>query len=317
LRNVLSGEHPDAGSLRASVLIPTHDHATTLPFTVRSALAQTVRDLEVLIVGDGVTEEVRAVAIELAAADPRVRFLDFEKGPNRGEVNRHTAVTLARGTCIVYLCDDDLLLPEHVADVCTLLEKADLVQCRNGVLDPDGRMHLVAGDLADPRYVEMLLNESRPFNFVGITGTAHTKAFYDAADQPWSTTPAGVYPDHHQWRRLLRAGARGATSYRMTALQFSTHLHGRGDWTPAQRGSEIARWAHDLETSNIQHRVDALVGEAAWHLAVSLLPLESTHRWAAHDLERELDRMHTTLSWRMTAPLRAVRRVFRRPGAER
>ena len=42
---------------RASVLIPTHDQPTTLPLTVDTVLRQTVTDLEVILIGDGVTDE--------------------------------------------------------------------------------------------------------------------------------------------------------------------------------------------------------------------------------------------------------------------
>ena len=53
----------------ATVLIPTHDHGRTLGFAVHSALAQTEDDLEVLIVGDGASEETREVALALQAGD--------------------------------------------------------------------------------------------------------------------------------------------------------------------------------------------------------------------------------------------------------
>ena len=38
----------------ASVLIPTHEHAATLAYAVASVQRQTVDDIEILIVGDGV-----------------------------------------------------------------------------------------------------------------------------------------------------------------------------------------------------------------------------------------------------------------------
>ena len=166
---------------RATVMIPTHDHATTLGLAVESALNQTVQDLEVLIVGDGVTDEVREVALALQGQDERVRFLDLPKGPHHGEVNRHTAIQQSAGEIIAYLCDDDLLLPEHIADMTGMLQDHDLVQSLNGYIDTTGRLLLYSGSLDDPAYVARLCDPAKSFNFVGITGTAHTREFYERA----------------------------------------------------------------------------------------------------------------------------------------
>jgi hypothetical protein len=52
--------------VRATVLIPTHDHGPTLRYSVAAALAQTVKDIEVFIVGDGMREAARDVARSVA-----------------------------------------------------------------------------------------------------------------------------------------------------------------------------------------------------------------------------------------------------------
>ena len=55
---------------RASVLVPIHDKPTTLPLTVDTVLRQSVEDLEVLLIGDGITDDVRSVVEGMVAADP-------------------------------------------------------------------------------------------------------------------------------------------------------------------------------------------------------------------------------------------------------
>jgi glycosyltransferase involved in cell wall biosynthesis len=108
----------------ATVLIPTHDHGPTLYYSVRSALAQSVENIEILIVGDGVPEPTREIVAELQR-DERVRFLDNPKGESRGELHRHTALQEARSEIVCYLSDDDLWLPDHIATMRQLLESAD------------------------------------------------------------------------------------------------------------------------------------------------------------------------------------------------
>jgi len=97
---------------RASVLIPTHGHrAATLPLAVASVQAQGIEDIEILIVGDGVDDAVRSTVEGLQAADARIRFFDFPKGPRNGEIHRDGVLRQARGRIVCYQADDDLWLP--------------------------------------------------------------------------------------------------------------------------------------------------------------------------------------------------------------
>lgn len=247
----------------ASILIPAHDKPSTLPLTVDTVLRQSVSDLEVIVIGDGVTDQVRDVVDGLVRSDPRVRFLDFPKGPHHGERYRHDAVLAASSDAVFYLCDDDLLLPDHVADLLALLEDHTLVQSLNGFCRASGEVELVVGDLADSDTVELLLDERLRHNFVSITGTAHTRAFYEQAGVRWDTTPAGEWPDHLQFRRMAAHPAfRGATSQRMTALQLPTSEDGRDGWSDDERQAELARWHAVVTAPGAQETVDALVRTA-------------------------------------------------------
>ena len=243
---------------RASVLVPIHDKPTTLPLTVDTVLRQSVEDLEVLLIGDGITDDVRSVVEGMVAADPRVRLLDFPKGPHHGERYRHDAIEAAHSDAIFYLCDDDLLLPDHVADLLTLLEDHTFVQSLNGEVLADGQVRFYAADLADPDVVELHLRDDIRFCSVSVTGTAHTRALYDAVGDRWDTTPAGWWPDHWQFRKLMRHPSyAGATSSRMTALQFPTSSDGRDTWTDEARVAELEPWHRLVVGPGAQADIDA------------------------------------------------------------
>ena len=270
---------------RASVLIPVHDKETTLPLAVDTVLRQRVEDLEVLLIGDGVTDGVRRVAHEMVATDARVRFLDFPKGPFHGERYRHDAIEAATSEAIFYLCDDDLLLPDHVGDLLELLEDHDLVQCLNGYVNPAGEVRLYAADLADPDCVALHVSDDLRFNSVSITGTAHTRAAYHRVTR-WDTTPAGQWPDHWQFRKLMRLpGFRGATSRRVTALQFPTSAGGRDTWTDQERVAEIAPWHRAVTAPGAQDDLDRLVRRG-------MLAQLIEERARVSVLERDLLRAH-------------------------
>jgi hypothetical protein len=229
----------------AAILVPTHDHAATLDLAVRSALEQTVAEIEVVVIGDGVGDDTREVVAALVGEDPRVRFLDLPKGPNHGEVHRGTAVEGTSAEIVCYLCDDDLLLPEHVESMAGLLADADLAQSQNGFLDPDGGWHPYFSDLSSPSWREWLLRPDR--NSVSLTGTAHTTTAYRSLPYGWRTTPPGREPDHYMWQQFLaQPGVRAVSATRITALQFPSHLHGRADLLPEERRAELEAWRTSL-----------------------------------------------------------------------
>lgn len=274
---------------RASVLIPIHDKPGTLPLAVETVLRQSVTDLEVILIGDGVTDAVRAVARDLVARDDRVRLLDLPKGPHHGERYRHDAILAADSDAIFYLCDDDLLLPDHVADLLGLLEDHDLVQSLNGYVTADGAVRLYPGDLADPASQAAMVSERYRFNFVSITGTAHTRSSYLALDDRWDTTPDGWPPDHWQFAKLVRRpGFCGATSRRMTALQFPTSADDRHTWSDEARLAEILPWHELVLGPGAQERIDRLVA------AGSVDQLTEEHL-AAHRLAIRLEEMSQDL----------------------
>src|ERR1700736_2265106 len=133
--------------LRASVLIPTHEHAATIPFAVASVQSQAGGDIEILIVGDGVSDDLRAVIKRLRADDPRIKFFDFQKGPRHGEIHRDAVLRQARGRIVCYQSDDDLWLPNHLEDLEAALEHADFCGAMHTNVSADGK---IRGYFFDP-----------------------------------------------------------------------------------------------------------------------------------------------------------------------
>src|SRR5690348_12576281 len=138
---------------RISVLLPTHEHAATLPYAVRSVQRQGVDDLEILICGDGATDEVRAIVAELARDDKRIRFYDMPKAPARGELNRDYVMRQAQGEFIFHQNDDDLWLPGHIEVLERALEQADFVGAIQVNVDTDGKARAHYFDLERTEFV--------------------------------------------------------------------------------------------------------------------------------------------------------------------
>lgn len=95
-----------------SIIIPVYNRPALLREAVASALAQTWRPIEILIVDDGSTDDTPAVIAELARSHDVIRALHR---PNGGPgAARETGRLAARGEFLQYLDSDDLLLPSKL-----------------------------------------------------------------------------------------------------------------------------------------------------------------------------------------------------------
>jgi glycosyltransferase involved in cell wall biosynthesis len=104
---------------RVSVVIPTYQRADLVGRAIDSALAQTVDDIEVLVVDDGSTDGTRATVDRIG--DPRVRYFAHET--NRGvSAARNTGVEAARGEYVAFLDSDDEWLPRKLDRQLSALE---------------------------------------------------------------------------------------------------------------------------------------------------------------------------------------------------
>jgi GalNAc5-diNAcBac-PP-undecaprenol beta-1,3-glucosyltransferase len=229
-------------SLAATVLIPTHNHGDLLVHSVRSVLAQTVQDIEVFIIGDGVTEATRRVALDLARQDERVRFFDNPKGPHRGELHRHTALSHARGEIVCYLSDDDLWLPDHIESMQRLLAEADFAHALPLYVGREGQLVIRPVDLALPFFREMHLTGA---NRIGTSFGSHTLDMYRRLPAGWRTTPEYMYTDVYMWQQFLtHPHCRVISGARPTVLSFPDSV--RPGWSPEQRLAELELWANKV-----------------------------------------------------------------------
>ena len=95
---------------RVSVVIPTHNRAWCLDRAVESVLAQTFRDLELIVVDDGSEDDTARLLAGYAEA---VRVI---RQPNRGvSAARNAGIRASRGPWIALLDSDDHWLPEKLA----------------------------------------------------------------------------------------------------------------------------------------------------------------------------------------------------------
>ena len=96
-----------------SVIVPAHNAAKYLGETLRSALAQTYRNIELIVVDDGSADETGTIADRFAWEDRRVRVvrLDAQRGVAAA---RNAGIRQSRGELIAPLDADDVWYPQKV-----------------------------------------------------------------------------------------------------------------------------------------------------------------------------------------------------------
>lgn len=122
-----------------SVVVATYNYGRFLAGALDSALGQTFRDLEVIVVDDGSTDDTKAVVAPYLA-DPRIRYhLTHHVGQPAA---KNIGIGMARAPLIAFLDADDLWLPRKLEKQVELLEgdpALGVVYCRRILMDESGR----------------------------------------------------------------------------------------------------------------------------------------------------------------------------------
>lgn len=243
---------PGADEARVTAVIPYYRAHRYVAEAVASMLAQTHRNLDVVVVNDGsfVAEDV---VLEELAADPRVRVVHQ---PNDGDAAaRNLGIALAEGEYLLMFDADNVLEPEFVARALAML-RADpdlaYVTCWMRFIGPDGAA-------LDGRGYAALGNRVLPDeeeNWDGDTAGLFPRRVLTDLDPPFDPR-AAMHSDWHLYRRLRGHGKYGAVipeplfRYRVHPDSLlRTHaeaLHGRS-WAESQdwRRLDETRWTAEV-----------------------------------------------------------------------
>ena len=125
---------------RVSVVVPAYNQCEYLREALASALAQTMSDLEVIVVDDGSTDRTPEVCA--AIGDPRLRYVRQANDATMGIGARNQAMLLARGEWIAPLDQDDRWAPEKLERQLAMADhrrNVGAVFCRVQFVNADGQ----------------------------------------------------------------------------------------------------------------------------------------------------------------------------------
>src|SRR5215510_10206142 len=104
-RAILVAEAP-----RVSAIIPTYNYARYVAAAVESVLAQNFKDLEIVVIDDGSTDDTIDA---LRPFGERIRYIPQEHGGLAAA--RNAGIRSSRGQYLAFLDSDDLWLPDKVS----------------------------------------------------------------------------------------------------------------------------------------------------------------------------------------------------------
>jgi glycosyltransferase involved in cell wall biosynthesis len=124
-----------------SVIMPCFNHAAFVGESIEGVLAQSVSDLELIVVDDCSMDTSREVIEKYVRSDPRVRGIYHETNLGASR-SRNDGIGATQGTYLAFCDADDVWMPDKLARQLELFEKYpmhDVAYSDAKIIDEDGK----------------------------------------------------------------------------------------------------------------------------------------------------------------------------------
>ncbi|MDR9366776.1 MAG: glycosyltransferase family 2 protein [Balneolaceae bacterium] len=184
-----------------TIILPTTGkRGPLLPYSIGSIQNQTIQDFEVFIIGDGISDETRELIEGMMDKDSRIRLFDHPKHERRGEPYRHKALQEANSDFVCYLCDRDMMLPNHLEVLAELLATYNFASTTYIDVKEDGRLSMgqyigYYGKASDHK-------AAARGGGISLSNVGHTLDLYHQLPHGWRTTPKDQFTDVYMWQQF-------------------------------------------------------------------------------------------------------------------
>ena len=281
-----------------TVIIPTYNWSSVLPYSIGSVLRQTFTNFELLVVGDGCTDDSGSVVERMG--DPRVRWINLPTNTGHQSEPNNEGLRQARGKFIAYLGHDDLWLPHHLSCLISALEQGvDLAygQCLEVMLGPDGY----------DRAPAVPYETYRPGIWLPPTCVVHRRSVTDHIGGWRYYRELDTHPESELWLRAYAANYRFAFVPRLTAIKFPAAT--RRDVYKVRPCHEQAAWSQRIQNEDNFEVVELIRTTHAMAAQIAALVAEQNSRniyWVL---------LHDFLQETRKGLIRRARRLISRPAA--
>src|SRR5271157_5323640 len=121
-----------------SIIIATYNYSSVLRCAIRSVLGQTFQDFELLVIGDGCTDDSEGVTASFG--DARIHWHNLASNSGYQAAPNNAGLAMARGRYIAYLGHDDLWMPNHLERLVQTIQQtgADVAYSLGIMIGPPG-----------------------------------------------------------------------------------------------------------------------------------------------------------------------------------
>lgn len=215
-----------------SIVMPAYQAEPFVEEAIRSVMAQTVTDWELLVLDDGSSDATPEIIKRLAREDSRIHYLP--NATNLGVAKtRNRGFDLCRGAYIALLDSDDVWHPDKLEKQLALAQRteADLICCSYAIVDIRGNP--VKPDYVVPERINFsgLLKE----NAIGCS----TVLLSANAMQRYRFSADFYHEDYVLWLQMLRDGCK-AVCCREVLVDWRYLPNSRSF---NKRKSAVNRWA--------------------------------------------------------------------------
>src|SRR5260221_2175247 len=141
----ISANAAPTAPIRATIIVPTYNAESTLLRALRSALDQTMRNLEVIVVDDASTDASWSIISELLREDPRLRAMLNKQNCGK-PIGMNRAIALARGEWLAVLDSDDWYHVDRLAALVALSEAQHADMAADNQFFFDATAHRIVGN---------------------------------------------------------------------------------------------------------------------------------------------------------------------------
>lgn len=124
-----------------SLILTAYNAEGFIARTLQSVLAQTYKDIEVIVVNDCSTDNTEKVIKDMALKDDRIRYYRNEVNVGSG-LSRRKAISKIKGEYMTFLDHDDLLKPDAIETMVNAIQSNDVDVIAQGIIitDEDGNI---------------------------------------------------------------------------------------------------------------------------------------------------------------------------------
>ncbi|MCR5421602.1 MAG: glycosyltransferase [Lachnospiraceae bacterium] len=127
-------------SILVSVIVPIYNTSQYLEECLGSLKKQTLKNIEIICINDGSTDNSLSILKRVANTDNRIIVIEREEASGSAALPRNEGLAVARGKYVMFLDSDDYFSPDLLEKLYKFAEanSSDLVMCDNYVITPDG-----------------------------------------------------------------------------------------------------------------------------------------------------------------------------------